>query len=83
MKAERVIEILGEAASGVVTFDGEFREAVKVGQKAVILLTSEHETAHHLDRLSQKLLLGVSDDAERGQLQFSFGKGRGSEYANP
>jgi len=62
MKAERVIEILGGAASGVVTLDDEFHEAVKVGQKAVILLTQDK--AHHLDGLSQKLLLGVCDNAK-------------------
>lgn len=62
MKAGRVIEILGEAASGVVTLNDEFHEAARVGQKAVILLTSEEQTAHHLDRLSQKLLLGVDEE---------------------
>jgi len=61
MKAERVIELLGEAAAGVVTFNDEFHEAVKVGQKAVILLTRDN--SHRLDRQSQKLLLGVSEEA--------------------
>ncbi len=62
MKAEQVIERLGGAASGVVTLDDEFHEAVRVGQKAVILLTQD--TSHRLDQQSQKLLLGVSEDAE-------------------
>ncbi len=60
MKPERVIEILGKAASGVVTLDDEFHEAVKIGQKAVILLTQDN--SHRLDRQSQKLLLGVDDN---------------------
>ncbi|MBA7478136.1 hypothetical protein ES707_13557 [subsurface metagenome] len=65
MKQDRVIEILGKAASGVVTLDDEFHEAVEIGQKAVILLTQDN--SHRLDRQSQKLLLGVSEDAENNK----------------
>ena len=38
MAVERAIEILGEAAIGVLTLDDNFKEAVRMGQQALISL---------------------------------------------
>ena len=38
MAVERAIEILGEAATGVLTLNDNFKEAMKMGQQALISL---------------------------------------------
>ena len=57
---EDAVEQLSDCCDrGIVTFNQDFKNAVKMGKKAIILLATSEE--HRLDDSSLKLLL----DAER------------------
>ncbi|MBA7589054.1 hypothetical protein ES708_31128 [subsurface metagenome] len=58
MEAGKVVEQLSDYCDrGVVTFSQDFKDAVRIGKKAVLLLA--YDTAHRLDDTSLKLLLDV------------------------
>ena len=61
MEVGKAIELLSDCCDrGMVTFDQDFKDAVKMGKKALILLA--YETAHRLDDTSLQLLFGASRD---------------------
>lgn len=58
LEIEKVIELLSDCCDrGMVTFDEDFKDAVRVGKKVLTLVA--YDTSHKWDDESLELLLGV------------------------